>query len=233
MNALIYGIFLQWKLDIRSKNMLITCYLVPLLFFAVMGGIFTSIMPETKDTLIPAMTVFGVSMGSLIGLPPSLAEIYGSSIQNVYKANQVPIWLGAVLTNLSAAIHLFLMSLILYAAAPTLFDAAFPEHPLEYFGGLVVFILSSLALASVAGILVKDLSKLSCVSILLFLPSILFSGIMFPLRLLPSVFQTVGKLFPATWGYELMSGCSFALIALLLIFFAASALCALAIKQKR
>ena len=53
MNAFLYGTMLQFKIDIRSRTMLVTCYLVPLLFFAVMGGIFTSLMPEAKDTLIP------------------------------------------------------------------------------------------------------------------------------------------------------------------------------------
>ncbi len=37
---------LQWKQDISSRTMLISCYLVPLLFFAVMGSIFTSVMPD-------------------------------------------------------------------------------------------------------------------------------------------------------------------------------------------
>ncbi len=32
MGAFLYGVFLQWKLDIRSKTLLITCYIVPLLF---------------------------------------------------------------------------------------------------------------------------------------------------------------------------------------------------------
>ena len=76
MGAFLYGIYLQWKLDIRSKTLLITCYIVPLLFFAIMGGIFTSVMPEARYTLIQSMTVFGVTMGALIGLPPSLVEIY-------------------------------------------------------------------------------------------------------------------------------------------------------------
>lgn len=66
MKAFLYGVALQWKLDIRSKTLLITCYIVPLLFFAVMGGIFTSINPEAKSTLIQSMTVMGVSMGALI-----------------------------------------------------------------------------------------------------------------------------------------------------------------------
>ena len=45
MSAFLYGLALQWKLDMRSRTLLITCYVVPLLFFAVMGGIFTSITP--------------------------------------------------------------------------------------------------------------------------------------------------------------------------------------------
>ena len=43
-----------------------------LTFFAVMGGIFTSLTPDTGNTLIQSMTVLGVSTGTLIGLPPSL-----------------------------------------------------------------------------------------------------------------------------------------------------------------
>jgi ABC-2 type transport system permease protein len=65
MKAFLYGLFLQIKLDIRSKSLLVTCYIVPLIFFALMGGIFTSVIPEMKETLIQAMIVMGVSMGRL------------------------------------------------------------------------------------------------------------------------------------------------------------------------
>lgn len=43
MNGFLYGVALQWKLDIRSKSLLVTCYIVPLIFFLLMGGIFTSV----------------------------------------------------------------------------------------------------------------------------------------------------------------------------------------------
>ena len=111
MGAFIYGVSLQWKLDIRSKTLLITCYIVPLLFFGIMGGIFTSVIPGAGDTLIQSMTVFGVTMGALIGLPPSLVEIYGSDIKKVYLANGVPLYPGIALANISAFIHLFIMSI--------------------------------------------------------------------------------------------------------------------------
>ena len=97
MSAFLYGVILQWKLDIRSKSLLITCYVVPLLFFAIMGGIFTSINPESKVTLIQSMTILGVSTGALIGLPPTLAEVYGSGIKKIYKANGVPLSLIHIL----------------------------------------------------------------------------------------------------------------------------------------
>ena len=159
MSAFLYGVSLQWKLDIRSKTLLITCYIVPLLFFAVMGGIFTSVMPEARYTLIQSMTVFGVTMGALIGLPPSLVEIYSSDIKKVYKANGVPLYLGLVLTNISAYIHLFIMSIILYIAAPLAFNAKIPEAPALYFASLAVFIAVSLGVASIIGLAVKDQAK--------------------------------------------------------------------------
>ena len=156
MSAFLYGAALQWKLDIRSKALLITCYLVPLLFFAVMGGIFTSLMPEAKSTLIQSMTVMGVSMGALVGLPPSLTEIYGSDIKKVYKANGVPLYLGLFTISLSAFLHLMLMCLIIYIAAPIAFDAQLPERPLWYFIRLSIFIGVSLSLGSILGLSVKN-----------------------------------------------------------------------------
>lgn len=209
MGAFFYGVFLQWKLDIRSKTLLITCYIVPLLFFAIMGGIFTSVMPESRYTLIQSMTVFGVTMGALIGLPPSLVEIYGSDIKKVYQANGVPLYLGLVFTNISAYIHLFLMSIILYLAAPLVFNAEIPENPGLYFIGLAVFIAVSLSIAGIIGLAVKDQAKTSMVSIIVFLPSTMLSGIMFPMELLPKAFETAGKMFPASWGYRLMSESTF------------------------
>ncbi|HIQ63279.1 MAG TPA: ABC transporter permease [Candidatus Avichristensenella intestinipullorum] len=205
MRAFLYGVFLQWKLDIRSRTLLITCYLVPLLFFAMMGGIFTSVMPETRHTLIQSMTVFGVTMGALIGLPPSLVEIYRGDIKKVYQANGVPRCLGLALTNLSACIHLFIMSLMLYVAAPLVFNAKTPENPGAYFFCLAVYMAVSLGVASVIGLAVKDPAKTPMLSIAVFLPSTILSGIMFPTALLPKGLAILGRMFPAFWGYGIMT----------------------------
>ncbi len=236
MRAFFYGVGLQWKLDIRSKTLLITCYIVPLLFFAVMGGIFTSIMPESRETLIQSMTVMGVSMGALIGLPPALVEVYGSDIKKVYKANGVPLYLGMVSMFLSTFVHLLLMSTILYMVAPLAFGAAYPQNPLLYFGCLAIFIVVSLSVGCVLGLLVKGQAKLTMISQVVFLPSIMLSGILFSAELLPGALKTAGKFLPAAWGYALMQqgGLRFGnLWPLAAIFFTAAILCGLLIKRLR
>ncbi len=205
MRAFVYGVCLQWRLDLRSRTMLISCYLVPLLFFAVMGEIFSAVMPAARMTLTQSMTVFGVTMGALIGLPPSLVEIYGSNIHKVYRANGVPRALGAALTGLSAFVHLAILSAVITIAAPLAFDAAPPARPGQYAAGLAVLLAATLSVASVVGLAVRDPAKTTMISILLFLPSILLSGILFPAELLPGVLRAVGALFPATWGFRLLT----------------------------
>lgn len=235
MSAFLYGVSLQWKLDMRSRTLLITYYIVPLLFFGIMGGVFTSVMPEAGDTLIQSMTVFGVTMGALIGLPPSLVEIYSSDIKKVYQANGVPLYLGIALTNISAFIHLFIMSIILYIAAPLAFSAKIPKNSGIYFVALAIFITVSLSIASIIGLAVKDQTKTSMFSIIVFLPSIMLSGIMFPVGMLPEMFVTIGKVFPASWGYRLMTGSAFQLenlLPMMVIFVLAVCVCAILLSGK-
>ena len=205
MGAFLYGIGLQFKMDIRSRSLLVTCYLVPLLFFAVMGGIFTSILPGSEKTLIQSMTVMGVSMGALIGVPPSLAEIYGTDVRKMYQANGAPLWYGLITLTVSAFIHLLIMSGIILAAAPVMFHAEVPSGLLLYFVKLSLFIIASLGIAGVLGMLEKNQAKLTMLCQAAFLPSILLSGIMFPSNLLPGILEKLGKVFPAAWGYLLLT----------------------------
>lgn len=204
MSAFLYGVALQWKLDLRNKGILLTYYVVPLLFFCFMGGIFTSINPTAKDTLIQSMTIFGVTMGAILGTPTPLVELYGSEIKKAYEVGSIPLWVGAANNFLSAFIHIFLMSLLIFFIAPIAFHAKIPENLTFYFISLIIFIMVCLAVGTVLGLLFKNTSKLTMVSQLIFLPSIMVSGIMFPSTMLPRAFQDIGKIFPATWGFEMM-----------------------------
>ncbi len=204
MNGFLYSVALQWKLDIRSKSLLITCYIVPLIFFLLMGGIFTSVMPEMRNTLIQSMIVMSVSMGAFVGLPPSLIETYGSDMNKVYKANGVPIYLGLVTALISAFVHLMISCVIIVLLSLLLFDAALPAQLPAFFFALAIYTIVSLSVGSILGLMIKSQAKLTMIAQLLFLPSIMLSGIMFPIDLLPVFLEKSGHIFPAFWGYRLM-----------------------------
>ena len=204
MNGFLYSVALQWKLDIRSKSLLVTYYIVPLVFFLIMGGIFTSVMPGMGSTLIQSMTVMSVSMGAFLGLPPSLVEIYGSDIKKIYNANGVPIYLGLVTILLSAFVHLMMTCIVILLLAPILFKASLPTQLPIFLLSLTIYIIVSLSIGSILGLTLKNQAKLTMIAQLVFLPSIMLSGIMFPISLLPDFLQVIGHVFPAYWGYRLM-----------------------------
>lgn len=235
MTGFIYSVALQWKLDMRSKSLLITCYIVPLIFFLLMGGVFTSIMPEMKGTLIQSMVVMSVSMGAFIGLPPSLIETYGSDIKKVYKANGVPVYLGLLTMFLSAFVHLMITCVITLLLAFLLFEATLPAQPPVFFLALAIYIIVSLSIGSLLGLIIKNQAKLTMIAQLVFLPSIMLSGIMFPVDMLPDFLKTIGQIFPAFWGYRLMldNGFSFQnLWYLILVFIAAFIMCGMLLKKQ-
>ena len=236
MSGFLYGIALQWKLDIRSKSLLVTCYIVPLLFFLLMGGIFTSVMPDMRNTLIQSMIVMSVSMGAFIGLPPSLIETYGSDINKVYKANGVPICLGLVTMFLSAFIHLMISCAVTVLLAVVLFDAVLPAQLPIFFFALAIYMIVSLSIGSILGLIIKNQAKLTMTSQLVFLPSIMLSGSMFPIDFLPDFLEMTGRIFPASWGYRLLLDHGFCLENLwylILVFLAAVIVCGILLKKQK
>ena len=236
MNGFLYGIAVQWKMDIRSKSLLVTCYIVPLIFFLLMGGIFTSVMPEMRSTLIQSMIVMNVSMGAFIGLPPSLIETYGSDVKKIYKANGVPLYSGLLTIFLSAFVHLMISCLIILLLAPILFEAALPAQLPFFFLALAIYIIVSLSIGSVLGLAVKNQAKLTMTAQLVFLPSIMLSGIMFPVDLLPGFLEATGRIFPASRGYRLMLDHGFCfenLWYLILVFCTAAIICAILLNREK
>ena len=209
MEAFIYGIGLQWKLDLRNKGVLMTYYVVPLVFFCFMGGMFTSINPEAYKTLIQSMTIFGVTMGAFLGTPAPLVELYGSEMKKAYAVGGIPLWTAALNNFISAFLHLMIMSTVILFVAPIAFHATIPEHPGAYLITLMLFVAASLCVGTTLGLFVKGATKLTMIAQFIFLPSIMVSGIMFPASMLPKMLQNAGKVLPATWGYILICSNNF------------------------
>lgn len=204
MEVFIYATLLQWKRDLRNKNVLLVYYIIPLIFWAFMGAIFSSITPEIKKVLIQVLTVLSVSTGAILGAPVSLVDTYTSDVKKAYIVGNIKLWIGVVSNFISALIHLSIVSVIIYILTPIAFHAEKPHNLLVYIASLLLFMITSISVGTVLGLFVKDQSKLTIYSQMVYLPSLMLSGAMFDASLLPKVFDLVGKLFPATWGYLAM-----------------------------
>ena len=175
-------------------------------------------------------------MGAFLGLPPSLVETYGSDVKKVYKANGVPLYLGLVTMFLSAFVNLMISCVVIVLLAPILFEATLPIQLPFFFLALAIYIIVSLSIGSVLGLTVKNQAKLTMIAQLVFLPSIMLSGIMFPIDLLPDFLEAIGRIFPASWGYRLMLDNGFYLENLwylILVFFAAVIVCGILLKKQK
>lgn len=144
-------------------------------------------------------------MGAVLGAPTPLAELYGSEIKKAYKVGRIPLYVPVINNYISAAVHLLLMSTVIFFVAPVVFNASIPENVFSYFMALLLFIITSIAVGTLLGLLVKSISRLTMISQVIFLPSLMLSGIMFPSEMLPQPLEFIGKALPATLGFQLMN----------------------------
>ena len=105
-----------------------------------------------------------------------------------------------------------------------------------FFLAIAIYIIVSLSIGSILGLVVKNQAKLTMIAQLVFLPSIMLSGIMFPIDLLPDFLEAIGRIFPASWGYRLMLETGFCfenLWYLILVFCAAAIICAILLNKQK
>lgn len=219
MKAILYNFKLQWKMDFRNKNILLIYYIVPIFFFLFMSGIFTSIDSSYKGTLIQSMTVFSVTMGAILGAPVALIQLYNNDILKSYKVSNIPLLVPMICNFISAFINLFIVSLIIFAIAPLIYGAALPKNIPLFFVILVCFLLASISIGTVLGLIIKNSSKLTLLGQIIFLPSIMLSGIMFPTDMLPRIVKNIGYIFPASISFKGMIDFKLIYIFILLSIF--------------
>lgn len=205
MSGFIYSTILQWKLDFRNKGILLTYYIIPLVFYLVMGSVFSTINPLSQQTLIQSMTIFSISMGAFFGTPDPLLELFASESKKAYKVANIPLWSMLATNFISALVHMCIVSVIIYISAPIIFKVNLPSNPLSYFLTLLLFITISILIGILIGITAKKISTMTMLSQLVFLPSLLLSGIMFPSNMLPSFFVKISSVFPATHAMKILT----------------------------
>ena len=206
MNAFTHHFAFEFRTGIRNKQLLLLNYLFPLGFYLMMGFIMPAINPPFRETLMPAMVVFGILSATLLGIPDPLVNARENGIFRSYKINGVPSLSILVIPALTTILHLVIVTMIITATAPLPFDAPAPENWVNY--GIVTA-STALACAGIS-VLIGVVSPSSRMTVLwsqiIFVPSMLLGGLMLPYSMLPTIAGKFAQLLPATHAMNAFSG---------------------------
>lgn len=208
MKAFLYGMMIQWKIDIRNKDALLLYYAAPLLVYFLMGGVFSSIMEGMEFHLIETMSIFAISMGALLGAGASLCTTYGSDIRKAYQVGNIPLIVPFLQNLISAFLHISIMSSIIIITAPLVFEAQLPSNMPVFLLTLSLYIIVCIIISSALGLWILNTNKMMMGAQCIFLPSILLSGIMMPVEGLNSALQMISNILPANWAYVQLRDCT-------------------------
>ncbi len=206
MKALTYSILLQLKLDVRNKNVLSAYYILPIVLYLVIGAIFIEVNPMYKDMMVSSMQILAISLAAFLGTPAPILNFFTSDAKKTYKVGNINLIVIILTTYISAMAHMTVVSSFIYGTAPLIFGVKRPNLNFEYVLWVIIFMSICTVIGMFIGLFSKNNASMTMTSQLLFLPSMLLSGILLPVQLLPDILQNFGKVLPATHGLEILIG---------------------------
>jgi len=213
MNAFIHHFTFEFRTGIRNKMSLLTNYLLPLSFYLMMGFIMAEINPPFREDIIPAMVVFGILSATLLGIPDPLVNAREYGVFRSYKINGIPSISILSIPALTTVLHLVIVTVLITATAPLLFDAPLPVNWLNY---AIIFVAMAFACAGLSVLIgvVSPSSRMTVLwSQLIFVPSMLLGGLMVPNKMLPDVAGKIAQLLPATQAMNAFNGLAMGKVA--------------------
>lgn len=198
MKAFLQHFAFEFRTGIRNKQLLLMNYLFPLTFFLMMGFVMPAINPPFKETLLPAMITFTIVFSAFLGIPDPLVSSREKGVFRSYKINGIPSISIISIPIISSTIHLLIVSGIITLVSNLLFDAPMPLNWLNFFLIILTGSFAATTLAVLIGVIAPNTRVTVMYSQVIFLPSMLVGGIMFPFNLLPGSVANFAKLFPST-----------------------------------
>ena len=198
MNAFLNHLWIQFKMDIREKGTLLTYYLVPLVFYLVIGAVFSSVNPASKQTMTATMPIFAITMGAVLGMPAPIVKMREAGVLRAYRVSGIPGSAVLLIHSVSAFLHLLVVTVIIFVTAPLLYGADIPKNPAAFFLVLLVLMFASIALGLLIGVSARSQSVATMLSQAVFLPTVMLGGIMFPASMLPEPLRILAYVLPST-----------------------------------
>lgn len=208
MSAFMHHLAYDFRTGLRDKTQMLMNYLFPLFFFAMMGLLMGQVNPPFLKTMIPAMIAFAAMSATLLALPGPVVSARENGVYRSYRINGVPAINIILVPMLGTSLHMSLCAVLMALSAHPLFGAALPLPGRELAGAgiLLAFFFCLSALGMLIGVISPNSRATVLLGQALYLPSIMLSGMMIPLDMLPDGLVPVALLFPATHVMEAFRG---------------------------
>jgi ABC-2 type transport system permease protein len=209
MNAFGQHFAFEFRTGLRNKDLLLLNYLFPLGFFLMMGVLMGGINPLFLETMIPAMVIFAILSGAILGLPNPLVEAREAGIFRSFKINGVPALSILTIPALTTMFHGVIVAIIITVTAPLLFVTPLPVDWLSYALVTVVTAFACAGLGALIGVISNNARITILWSQLIYLPSMMLGGMMVPTSMLPPSLAKVSALLPASHAMQAYMGLAY------------------------
>jgi ABC-2 type transport system permease protein len=206
MTAFFHHLAYDFKTGIRDRSKLLMYYLFPLVFFALVGGVMASINPGFKQTMIPAMVLFAFMCSALLSLPGLLVDAREAGVFRSYRINGVPAASIISIPVIGTAVHMAVVALIITLAGMRLFGGTAPVHVVGFAAAALLTYAAYAGIGVLIGVAAGNSTVSTLVAQLVYIPSIILGGLMFPTSFLPAGLQRVALLLPATHSMRVFTG---------------------------
>ncbi|TFD70899.1 ABC transporter permease [Cryobacterium gelidum] len=206
MRAFIMHLGFEFRVGIRNKTLMLMNYLFPLGGYLMFGTLLGEINPGFLTTIVPAMSLFAIMSGALLGMPDTLVSARNAGVFRSFKINGVPAPPLLSIPVITSMLHALLVTVVIAVTAPLIFNG---EAPVNWAGFLLVFLASAFALAgagALIGVVAANTRLTVLLSQLIFLPSMILGGLMLPANILPPTLAQVALLLPTTHAMDAFAG---------------------------
>ncbi len=126
MAAFFHYLAYDFKNGLREKSLLLLNYLFPLGLFIMMGFLLTSVNPDFKTTIIPAMIIISTMSVTLLGMPNPIVADRLAGVYRSFKINGIPAAHILAVPPLGNLVHVIIVSVVITILGYPLFDASLP-----------------------------------------------------------------------------------------------------------
>lgn len=209
MTAFAQHFLFEFKTGLRNPNLLLLNYLFPLGFYAMMGLVMTQINPTFTETMLPALVIFAILAGTILGLPNPLVESREAGIYRSFKINGVPAISILAIPMVTTIFHVLITSTLIAFTAGPLFEASLPANWAAFALVTIVTAFTCGALGMLIGVISVNSQATVLWSQLIFLPAMLIGGLMMPLSVLPEAVRPFSALLPTSHAMQAFLGLAY------------------------